>query len=181
MCMCLVSCILYFYTCCLHCTYLSISESNYQTGWTQLLKQRIDGINCRHSGEVNRRTGCNVGERSFSCDITNSMEREPESSLPCPQQPNICPIPESDKCSTHTFHPISWTSTLILSYLLSLRLPSVPLSSRFSIETQQALPLFPICATHIPQNSVWIWLPGWCLVRNTDHDAPHYEIFSRLL
>jgi hypothetical protein len=74
---------------------------SYQVGYTHLPKQHVDSINCLHPGEVNRRIGGNVEERSFYCDITNSMEWEPESSLSCSQKPNMYPIPEPDKCSPH--------------------------------------------------------------------------------
>ena len=124
--MCHSACFLFLYTFCLHCTYLSISVSNCQIVYTHLPKQHIDGINCLHPGEVNRRTGWNVGERYFSCNITNSMEGEPESSWPCSQQPNICPIPEPDKCSPNT-------PSYFLNIYFNIILPSKPKASKLSL------------------------------------------------
>jgi hypothetical protein len=82
MCMCHSSCFLHLYTSCLHCTYLSISVCKAITS--------VKHIYRNNTLTVNRRIGCYVAQRSFfSCDITNCMEREHESSLLCSQQPNM--------------------------------------------------------------------------------------------
>ena len=103
---------------------------------------------------------------------------EPEGSLPQSQVPATCPDPEPDQ-SMH--HPPSWRYILILSSHLCLGLPS----SLFLTGTppKPCIRLSsPPYALHAPPISFFsIWSPVQYWVRITDHEAPHYVVFSTLL
>ena len=62
------------------------------------------------------------------------------------QEPTTCPYPQPYQ-SSPSHHPISWRSTLILSYHLRLGLPSYVFPSDFSDKTLYAPVLFRIRAT----------------------------------
>jgi hypothetical protein len=75
-------------------------------------------------------------------------------------------------------HPTSWKSIQILSSHLRLGLLSGLFTSGFPTKTVYT-PLYSLSALHAPSISFFsILLPAQYWVRSTDHDAPHYEVFS---
>ena len=75
-------------------------------------------------------------------------------------------------------YPISWRSILISSSHLRLDIPSGLYSSDFATETLYKHPLFPY-ELHAPPISFFsILVTDKFWVRSTDHDAPHYVVFS---
>ena len=100
---------------------------------------------------------------------------KPEGSLPYTQEPVICPYPDrSSPCR----HPISRRSILISPSHLRLGLPSGLRPSGFSTKILYA-PLSPPYVLHAPPITVFLtWSPIWYLVRNTEHKARCYAVFS---
>jgi hypothetical protein len=70
---------------------------------------------------------------------------EPESPLPCSQEPSTGPYPETDPIQTS--HPTSLNIHLTLSSCTGLVLPSCLFASGFSIEVLHAFLFFPMHAT----------------------------------
>jgi hypothetical protein len=75
-------------------------------------------------------------------------------------------------------HPTSRRSILILSYHLSLGLPSGLLPSGFPTKSQYAPLLSPIRATYPVHNSLLNLITRMIFGRSTDHKAPCYVVFS---
>jgi hypothetical protein len=85
---------------------------------------------------------------------------EPEGSSPYTQEPATCPYPEPDQSS------------------LRLGLPSGLLPSGFPAKALYAHLLSPYVPHVLPISVFPTWSPEWYLVRNTEHEARCYVVFS---
>jgi hypothetical protein len=93
---------------------------------------------------------------------------EPEGTLPHSQVPATCPYPKADQSNPY---PISHFLK-ISSLHLSLFQPGIPTKTLY-------MPLpFPFRATFPAHLLFSILSPAQYWVRITDHEAPHYEVFS---
>jgi hypothetical protein len=76
------------------------------------------------------------------------------------------------------FHPTSWKCALILSFHLRLGLPSGLFPTGFPTKTLYKFILFKYVLHAQPTSFFSILSPDEYWVRCTDHEAPHYEVFS---
>ena len=109
---------------------------------------------------------------SLKAASSQLVQKFPENSLPCTQQPVTCPQSEPDPL--HAPHFISLRSILILSSHLRLGIRSglLPLGAQLKLCIHFSSPPYVLHVSYIP--SSFVSSPEQCLVRHSDHESPHY-------
>ena len=98
---------------------------------------------------------------------------QPEHSLPHSQQPATFLCPEPDQFIPHIYLRYI---LILFSHILVVGFPSGFILSGFPTKILHAffLPYVP----HVLPILFLVWSFGQYLVRNTDHEAPHFEIYT---
>ena len=92
--------------------------------------------------------------------------------------PATFPYPEPTQSTLYPPHPTSWRSILILSSHLRLGLPIGLFHTDFLTKPLYTTLLSPPHTCYMPRKSrSSIWPPEQYLVKNRDHQAPHYVVF----